>query len=399
MRASNKQLTILSEAEKAALYESPDFDDEQRLSFLNLTPAEQALVRNRANLSAQVHCALQIGYFKSMHMFFPIHWDEVQEDTDFIMQEYFPEHMFFYPTTITKHQYYAQCHAIAAHFGYQLWSKEFEPLLREKAEKIIYRDVSPQFIVMELLAFMREKKIMRPGYTTLQASVSNALNAERKRLGTIVHESLTEADKSGLQKLLFEKETETLSGLADLKQDAKDFKPRMISAERDKMIAIKPLYLLAKSLLPKLKLSQQNLQYYASLVDYYTVYDLRKKLKSDQTYLYLVCYIHERYLKLDDNLMDAFCFQLKECELEIKEKAQDAYSEYAVNRQSELSVMQKLAELFIKKELSDEVSFGKVRQEAFTTIIPEDELRDKISNNNAAELKLDFSHFSLIRSP
>jgi len=388
MRASNKQLTILSEAEKAALYESPDFDDEQRLSFLNLTPEEQALVRNRANLSAQVHCALQIGYFKSMHMFFPIHWDEVQEDTDFIMQEYFPEHMFFHPTTITKHQYYAQCHAIAAHFGYQLWSKEFEPLLREKAEKIIYRDVSPQFIVIELLGFMREKKIMRPGYTTLQAIVSNALNAERKRLGTIIHESLTEADKSGLQKLLFEKETETLSGLADLKQDAKDFKPRMISAEREKLISIKPLYLLAKSLLPKLKLSQQNLQYYASLVDYYTVYDLRKKLKSDQTYLYLVCYIHQRYLKLDDNLMDAFCFQLKECELEIKEKAQDAFSQYAVNRQSELSVMQKLAELFIKKELSDEVSFGKVRQEAFTTIIPEDELRDKISNNNAAELKL-----------
>ncbi len=118
------------------------------------------------------------------------------------------------------------------------------------------------------------------------------------------------------------------------------------------------------------------------------MYDLRKKLKSDQTYLYLVCYIHQRYLKLDDNLMDAFCFQLKECELEIKEKAQDAFSQYAVNRQSELSVMQKLAELFIKKELSDEVSFGKVRREAFTTIIPEDELRDKISNNNAAELKL-----------
>ncbi len=87
---------------------------------------------------------------------------------------------------------------------------------------------------------------MQPGYTTLQAIVSNVLNAERKRLGTIIHDSLTEADKSGLQKLLFEKETETLSGLADLKQDAKDFKPRMISAERDKLISIKPLYLLAQ---------------------------------------------------------------------------------------------------------------------------------------------------------
>ncbi|WP_193786959.1 DUF4158 domain-containing protein, partial [Legionella feeleii] len=387
MRASNKQLTILSEAEKAALYESPDFDEEQRLSFLNLTPEEQALVRNRANLSAQVHCALQIGYFKAMHMFFPIDWDEVQEDTDFIMQEYFPEHMFFHPTTITKHQYYAQCHTIAAHFGYQLWSKEFEPLLREKAEKIIYRDVSPQFIVIELLGFMREKKIMRPGYTTLQAIVSNALNAERKRLGTIIHESLTEADKSALQKLLFEKETETLSGLADLKQDAKDFKPRMISAERDKLISIKPLYLLAKSLLSKLKLSQQNLQYYASLVDYYTVYDLRKKLKSDQTYLYLVCYIHQRYLKLDDNLMDAFCFQLKECEMEIKEKAQDAYSEYAISKQSELAVMKKLVKLYVKQELSDEIRFGEVRREAFA-IMPEEELRNKVLHDDDKELKL-----------
>jgi len=57
------------------------------------------------------------------------------------------------------------------------------------------------------------------------------------------HASLTEEDKTSLKKLLFEKEAETLSGLADLKQDTKDFKARMISAERDKMLLIKPLYL------------------------------------------------------------------------------------------------------------------------------------------------------------
>ena len=59
MRASNKQLTILSEAEKAALYESPDFDDKQRLSFLNLTPEEQALVRNRAWFKCSEHFIFQ----------------------------------------------------------------------------------------------------------------------------------------------------------------------------------------------------------------------------------------------------------------------------------------------------------------------------------------------------
>ncbi len=129
---------------------------------------------------------------------------------------------------------------------------------------------------------------MRPAYSALQLIVRTALNAERNRLGVILHESLTEVDKASLKKLLFEKEDETLSGLADLKQDTKDFKARMIGAERDKLLSIKPLYLLAQSLLSKLNLSHQNVQYYASLVDYYTTYDLRKELKSEQTYWYLL---------------------------------------------------------------------------------------------------------------
>ena len=61
MIASNERLTVLSEAEKAALYEIPDFDDAQRLNYLNLTAEEQALMRGRANLAAQVHCAIQIS--------------------------------------------------------------------------------------------------------------------------------------------------------------------------------------------------------------------------------------------------------------------------------------------------------------------------------------------------
>ena len=389
MRASNKNLTILSEAEQAALYEIPDFDDVQRLNYLNLTPEEQVLMRSRANLPAQIHCAIQMGYFKAKHRFFPFDWKEVQEDVDFIMQEYFPGQL-FHPISITKHQYYAQCHVIASHFGYKLWSKEFEPLLISQSEQILRRDVSPQFIVIELLAFMQEKKIMRPGYTTLQAIISKVLNTERNRLGIILQESLTKEDKSSLHKLLLEKEAETLSGLADLKQDTKDFKARMISAEREKLLSIKPLYMLAKSLLPRLNLSQQNVHYYASLVDYCDVYDLRKELKSEQTYLYLLCYLSQRYLHLNDNLMDAFCMHLKQFEGELKEKTKEAYAAYAISKQSDSFVMRKLARLFINKELANEISFGEVRKEAFA-IIPEEELRNKIPEEKEEELNsIDF---------
>ncbi len=70
MIASNERLTILSAAEQAALYEIPDFDDAQRLNYLNLTVEEQVLMRSRSNLATQVHCAIQIGYFKAKHLFF-----------------------------------------------------------------------------------------------------------------------------------------------------------------------------------------------------------------------------------------------------------------------------------------------------------------------------------------
>ncbi len=64
----------------------------------------------------------------------------------------------------------------------------------------------------------------------------------------------------------------------------------MMDAEREKLEAIKPLYLMAKALLPAFKLSYQNISYYASLVHYYTIHDLRQRIKPEQSYLYLLCF-------------------------------------------------------------------------------------------------------------
>lgn len=86
----------------------------------------------------------------------------------------------FSPHPITKHEYYAQRSAIAALFGYRLWSTGFLPLLRQQAARIVAREVTPAFIVAELIVFLNEQKIVRPGYTTLQTLISETLSAERK---------------------------------------------------------------------------------------------------------------------------------------------------------------------------------------------------------------------------
>ncbi len=72
----SKRLTILSEAEKLALYGLPDFDDFQRAEYFALTDAERALVHQRKGLSKQVYCLLQIGHFKAKQAFFKFSWQE-----------------------------------------------------------------------------------------------------------------------------------------------------------------------------------------------------------------------------------------------------------------------------------------------------------------------------------
>lgn len=388
MKSKSKRLTILGEAEQAALYQSPDFDEQQRLEYLTLTPDEEKLMRGRPHLTAQIHCALQIGYFKAKHLFFRVDWLEAEEDIAFVLEQYFPNQI-FHQETITKHQYYAQCQIIAKHFDYQLWLNEFEPLLLRQSMELLRKDISPQFIALELLAFLREKKIMRPGYSRLQDIVSQALSTERYRLSTLIHEFLSEADKFILKTLL--QEEETLSELADLKRDAKDFKARMMDVEREKLIKIKLLYKKAKLILPMLKLSHANIQYYASLVDYYDVYELRVKITPDQAYLYLLCYIWQRYRQLNDNLIDAFCFHLKQFEDDLKKKAKEAYTQYVMSQQTELLAIKKLAGLFVANDLSDDLRFGDVRNKAFKTIITKEKLKEQIAALDEKSLKeIDF---------
>ena len=124
MANKSERLAVLSNAEQFALYGLPDFDDGQRLDYLALSEPELALACSRPGLHAQVYCTLQIGYFKAKHAFFRFTWDEVQDDSAFVLSRYFTG-CTFEPRTITKHEHFAQRAMIAELFAHQLWSADF----------------------------------------------------------------------------------------------------------------------------------------------------------------------------------------------------------------------------------------------------------------------------------
>jgi hypothetical protein len=196
MTRKSKRLALLSDAEQYSLYGLPDFDHAQQLEYLSLSDTELALACRRSGLQAQIYCALQIGYFKAKHAFSRFTWSEAEDDVAFVLNRYFNDEV-FEPKAITKHEHYAQRSLIVELFGYRLWSAGFLPQLAQQAAQIVRRDVTPGFVVAELIVWLNEQKIVRPGYTTLQDLISKALSVERRRLGE--HLSVKPASKLALR--------------------------------------------------------------------------------------------------------------------------------------------------------------------------------------------------------
>lgn len=366
----SERLAVLSHAEQEAVYGIPDFDDVQRLEFLTLDESELALACSRPGLHAQIYCIIQIAYFKAKHMFFRIEWDDITDDSYFILSRYFPGEAF--PDRLPyKHERYTQRGKICALYGYRPWSSTLCSQVEQQAAHIVHRDVTPGFVATELIIWLNEQKIIRPGYTTLQELVSSALSDERLRLGRILMERLDDAAIDGLNMLI--ERDDTLSQLAILRQDARNFGWRQMAHEREKRSILAPLHSKACDILPALNISQQNLLYYASLVNFYTVYDLRK-LKPEQTRLYLLCYAWIRYRQFSDNLVDAMFFHMKQLEEQSRSIAKELLADVQEKHRRETTKIGRLLSLYVDDSVPDQATFGEVRQRAWK-IMPREALK------------------------
>ena len=371
MRATNERLTILSREEQFALYGFPDFNESQRQNYLHFDDNEQNIIYSRKSLVEQVYCALQLGYFKTKQIFFDFTWNDVpEEDSRFIVEHYFPDSELVFED-ISRHEFYLQRTAIMQYFKYENWnSQRYKSMLATELESIVKRDTSTIFILTEMLSLLRLKKIIRPGYTTLQNLISEALNKERQRLGELLIAKISPEIQTQLDILL--STDNMISELAALKQDAKDFKYRRMQAECAKLETLRPLYNLTKSLLPALSISQQNINFYASLAHFYTVYELRE-FKPEQRNLYLLCYSWQRYQKVTDNLVDAFCYHIKyfdDCmRMSLSNHKLGSYKKHKKYAKK----VAKLLNLFTDVNFDDKDPYGKIRKIAYK-ILPKEQI-------------------------
>ena len=361
-----EHLEVLTPAERAAYYEIPDFNEEQRYEFLTLTADELELAMSRKSWSARVYCCLQIAYFKSVNLFFKANWSEVEDKTiTFILEQYFFDQNIKL-SKITDYEHYTQCTAIANLYDFEMWqSKSYEQLLY-KAYKLARINVNQQFIALELLSYIKQQKIIRPQYTTLQNIVIAAINAEKSRINKLIMEQVS-PDETKLILALISNDN-ALSELAAIKQDAKDFKPRMLLQECRKLNIMQPIYLIAERVLSRLAISKNNINNYGELIYYYSIHDLRKRIKIGQSYLYILCYVQQRFQQIVDNLIIAFCYHQRHAQDKVNEVNTLAISKNALEQNASVNHVKKLVKLYVDEDLSDDLSFGAIRQKAFSIL-------------------------------
>jgi hypothetical protein len=126
----------------------------------------------------------------------------------------------------------------------------------------------------------------------------------------------------------------------------------------------------AKELLPTLDISRQNLLHYAELVNYYTIFELRR-FKPERLYLYVLGYIWQRYMQLTDNLVEAFRHHLKRFDDEVKESAEDTFTKHSRSQQGKAPLVGKLLHLYVDKNISGEMTFGEIRKKYVFSLVPE----------------------------
>jgi TnpA family transposase len=387
MHMTGVRLKILGDDEIEALYGRPHFTDDERLEYFALAPTEKAALEQLHSIKSRIYFILQLGYFKSHHMFFVFDLPDVEEDARFVQGQYFPD----FPLDdldITKVTRLRQQRVILALFRYRTCDARQRQALAQKAQQAARISAKPVFVFRELLHYLKEQRIVAPGYSFMQDTVSQALTHEQERLAAVISHRLDRSHREALDRLL--EDAPELYEITQLRREPKDFSASEIQREIRRGEQIRDLYHLAKSLLPALGISQESVKYYASLVGYYSVYKL-KRFEEATAHVYLLCFVYHRYQRVHDNLMSSLIHHVRRYHEAAKTVAKDRVYASRSEGNEDLDRAGQVLKLFTDDGIPPQTPFHQVRAKAFR-ILERDKI-DFVADHITTKMKFDETAF------
>lgn len=305
---------------------------------------------------------MQLGYFKAKNQFFKYQHNEVKSDVGYIVNRYFDENQLTRPILSRETKRQNQIRIIdLLGFAYFNKSEHGGPLL-SKARELCRLSVNPVFIFRELIEFVYKEKMTTPGYTTLQEIISNALSSEQQRIKRILGKKLPPKEAQEVLQLI--QKRDSFYAVTSLKKLPRNFKPRAVYQEITHYQNYSTIFKTAKRVLPCLGISNNSIDYYASLVDHYTVRSL-SRLNNDQACLWLLCFIFNRTKRILDNLAMMFCYFANQFQVAVEEKSKELIIANAIEKDAQDDCVVRLLRIFIDTGIDDSVPFKIIKEPEF----------------------------------
>jgi TnpA family transposase len=361
----SEHLKILNDDEIASIYNRPYLTCEERYLYFTLSQSEKDLLQLLRSVKSQVYFVLQLGYFRAKHLFFNFEFKDVVEDLQYVLSKHFNNIQLDDLSPLNRHTCTKQQRIILQLTKYRKCSVNERERLKSKARITVTVCSKPVYIFRELMNYLDIHRIVAPGYRFLQDTVRKALTYEQNRLVLIMQSHLEQSHINTLNKLL--EDSTGLYVITQIKHEPKDFSIGEIKREIQRGKQIQPLYFFAQELLPKLKVSNESIKYYASLVEYYSVYRL-KRLDEWTVYIYLLCFIYHRYQQVNDNLINTFIYNIRHYIDAAKKHAKEQVYKYYVENYLDLEKAGQVLKLFIDENIEACTPFQEVQEKAFAIL-------------------------------
>jgi len=252
---TERNLQILQSKEIEELYTIPDFDIEDRITFFNLFPEEFSLMQSFRGTSSRAFFILQLGYFKSKHLFFIFDFESQAVDTDFILKKYFSEKHEQTLKTISKPTRLYQRRLICQLLEYQFFEESLFDSLVAQAALFAKRYNHPVYLFRCLLQYFHNRKIILPAYSFLQRDViSPVIRAEHRRLEYIIDQEVSTSEKELLDALLIKSE-EGKYPFTLIQKEPSSLQYYQIRTQLKNAFQLKALYKIVSRIYPKMVLA------------------------------------------------------------------------------------------------------------------------------------------------
>ncbi len=363
---SNKNTRLLSATDLLDIYSIPALNDFERNEYFTFNNQEIAALNSLDTIEDAVYFAVCLVFFKIRQTFVEFNYRDITLERQHVMHRYFPSQASpkSFPcsvsriTRIENKVLELRCH--------QRFSGDIVNVIKRELFKCAPLNPRQRQLCKALLDLFVKHCVAIPGYTTIETIVSEIWNKEIDRVSQAYLRYTNKSQRNLVLSLL--DKTNDLHHIVSIKQEMKGFNTTELDREMEKHQQLNPIFDIAKTVLPKLRLPTATINYYASLINYYNGPRL-KQLNTHSAQLYLLCYSFTRLQMLKDNLLEAF----KKRTLDYQTKGVVYAKEIAVN---EIELIKKTREkvsnlLVAIKNHSDS---EQVPRNVIYRHVPEDEL-------------------------